>query len=67
MNKIIFSNKHIEARVFKNLDGHKMFSFQFLVDEASDDSYRGFKLSNAKKVAKWLKKLSKTVKGLQKP
>lgn len=64
MDRVIFANKYLSVTRFKNPDGDKMFSLQFLVDEASDSSYRGFPIKRAKKVAKWLKQAAKAIKGL---
>lgn len=64
MDKVIFQNKHIKVDTFKNSYGTKMFSIRFKVDPASDDFYRGFSTEKAEKVAKWLKKVAKVIKGL---
>lgn len=66
MDKVVFQNKFVEVDTFKNTYGEKMFSIRFKVDTASDSSYRGFSIKRAKKVSKWLKKVAKTIKGLQK-
>lgn len=65
MNEIVFQNKYVEVGTFKNPYGKKMFSIEFKVDPASMDSYRGFPIKKAAKVAKWLKKAAKAIKGLQ--
>lgn len=66
MDKTIFQNKHVTIETFRNPYDTKMFSIKFNVGSGSDDSYRGFSIKKAAKVAKWLKKAAKAVKGLQK-
>lgn len=64
MIETIFENKYIKIETFKNPYDKKMFSIVFKVDPNSEDSYRGFPIKKAVKVAKWLKKAAKTIKGL---
>ena len=61
---MLFENNYIQVGTFRNIDGIKMFSIQWKVDEGSDDSYHGFKIKKAKKVAKWLRKIAKRLEKL---
>jgi len=65
MDKLIYKNRTVEVVQFVNFYKEKMFSIRFRVDSASDDSYRGFKIKDAKKVSKWLKEISEAIESLE--
>ena len=65
MNKTIFANKYVKVVTFTNIYGAKMFGIEFKVDPASLDSYRGFRVEKAEKVAKWLRKAAKAIKRIK--
>jgi hypothetical protein len=53
--------KYMELNTFTNYLKQKMFSVRFIVDGASDDSYRGWRIKKAHKVAKELRKMAKAI------
>lgn len=65
-DKYILATKYAQVTTFTNYNGDKMFSIRFVVPEDSDDSYRGWKIKKARKVAKQLRKIAKTIERLDK-
>lgn len=57
--RTLFENKFIRMWTFKNVDKIPMIAVEFVVDEASANSYRGFSIKKSRKVAKWFRKLAK--------
>jgi len=57
-------DKHIRLERFTNPYGTKMFSVTFNVSSDSEDSYRGWDIKKAKKVAKMFRKLADRLQNL---
>lgn len=57
-------HKHLKVETFTNPDKDKMFSVRFNTGPDSLDTYRGWKITKAKKVAKMFRKLAKQLEQL---
>lgn len=57
-------DKHIKVGLFTNPYNTKMFSVTFQTPPDSEDSYRGWNIKKAKKVAKMFRKLVKRLEKL---
>ncbi len=64
MDKYILATKHTQLATFTNYKQQEMFSLKFIVPEFSADSYRGWKIKKAGKIAKELRKVAKAIEKL---